>query len=62
MEKKQLTPEEEQAQLQLRIKQLEKELEHSNLQKLALNTLIDIAEKSEGIQIRNRKKTKPPKS
>ncbi|EGJ71904.1 hypothetical protein Bcop_1712 [Bacteroides coprosuis DSM 18011] len=62
MEKKQLTPEEEQAQLQLRIKQLEKELEHANLQKLALNTLIDIAEKSEGIQIRNRKKTKPPKS
>ncbi|HJD91129.1 hypothetical protein [Bacteroides coprosuis] len=62
MEKKQLTPEEEQAQLELRIKQLEKELEHANLQKLALNTLIDIAEKSEGIQIRNRKKTKPPKS
>ena len=44
--------------LELKVKQLEKELDHEKLRTLALNTMIDIAERDLKIPIRKKSGTK----
>lgn len=44
--------------LQKRVRELEKALSYARLQNQALNVLIDVAEKNEGIQIRKKTGTK----